>query len=538
MPPTSTPPEETAAALLPDARGALWWAVGGVVSGVVGLCLGQVVSEMVSVRETPMTSVVSAISSLTPGEMAQATAEFLFTLLKPLLLVVLALLMVLIFAVAGLLRRHAWWAALPVWSLLGVGSFSLALLTSGAGVAQVVPPVASVVAWVFSQELLRPALRRLDAARDAADRGETAGSGTELVVARRGVIVGLGAGAVVSAASGVGIWALERSRKALSESRRLLRIPGVTRPLVPARAGAGVSGLAPWMTPNDDFPPRSGSLIAPRTVEVSQWRLVIHGLVRNPLVLTYDDLISRGMTEEWVTLVHRDNPVGGRRAGNAWWSGVLASQLLEEAGVLSGADLVVQSSADGWRCATPLAAMTDERGAMVAVAMNGEALPIEHGFPARSVVPGYYTDTVDCPVVVDWEVTSARAVESDDEDVERRVPVRLASAIQVPASGERVPAGRIEVGGVAWQPVVGVQEVEISVDGSAWRPAGLADPGLDRAWVQWGIELDLEPGEHRVRVRATNRRGERQSAVRHDAVPSGATGWHEVRFTVQEPDDS
>lgn len=552
MPPTSTPSGEprppasnlsraAASVDVGQGRGALWWALSGVVAGVVGLSLGQVVSELVSVRETPLTSVITAIGNLDPGDMAQATAEFLFALLKPLLVLVTALLLVLVFAVAGLLRRHAWWAAFPVWVLLGVGWFSLALLTTGPGIAQALPPLASGVAWVLGQELFRPSLRRLDEALEqepAPDEPGAEAAALRTGVARRSVLMGLGAGAVVSAASGAGIWALERSRRALAESRRLLRIPGVTRPLVPVEASVGVEGVSPWMTPGEAFPPHGDSLLPPRAVEVSQWRLAIHGLVRTPLELTYDDLIARGFTEQWATLVRRDNAVGGDQLGNAWWSGVLAAELLEEAGVLAGADLVVQSSADGWRCATPLAAMRDERRALLAVAMNGEALPIEHGFPVRSVVPGYYTDTVDCAVVVDWEVTSSRALETDDAEAVRRVPVRQGSTVQVPAPGETVPAGRTKVAGIAWQPPVGVEAVEVSIDGAPWRPAGVADPGIPCAWVQWALEVTLQPGEHTVRVRSVNRRGEMQPSADRDPLPSGASGWHEVTFTVEEPRDS
>ena len=198
---------------------------------------------------------------------------------------------------------------------------------------------------------------------------------------------------------------LGRGRRQVEESRRLLRLPGVSRPDPPAGVSVGLDGIAPWRTPNEDFYLIHTALVPP-AIEPKNWRLRIHGKVERELVLTYDDLMARQFTEEWVTLNCVSNTVGGNLIGNAWWSGVRVADLLSEVGVLDGADAVLQTSDDGWTCGTPLAALTDGRNAMLTVAMNGDPLPIEHGFPVRTLVPGLYGYVSACKWVVDWEVTT------------------------------------------------------------------------------------------------------------------------------------
>ncbi len=240
------------------------------------------------------------------------------------------------------------------------------------------------------------------------------------------------------------------------------------------------------------------------TIEPKDWMLRIHGLVDRELTFTYAELVERQFTEAWITLNCVSNPVGGDLVGNAWWSGVRLAELLEEAGVQAGADAVLQTSEDGWTCGTPLEALTDDRDAMIAVAMNGQALPIEHGFPARTVVPGLYGYVSACKWVVDMEVTRFQDIEAywTERGWAELGPVKIASRVDVPRSGDEVQAGSVTFGGVAWCQHTGISGVEFSVDGGAWLTADIGKSPTVDSWVQWRGEADVDAGDHLVRVRA------------------------------------
>jgi hypothetical protein len=227
--------------------------------------------------------------------------------------------------------------------------------------------------------------------------------------------------------------------------------------------------------------------------------------------------------------------VGGDLIGNAWWSGVRIADLLAEVGVSSDADAVRQTSEDGWNCGTPLAALTDDRDALLAIAMNGEPLPIEHGFPVRMVVPGLYGFVSATKWVVDLEVTRFDRFTAywTERGWSARGPVKTQSRIEVPDDGADVPAGPLRVGGYAWAQHTGIETVEVRLDGNAWVRADLGGVPSDDTWVQWSATLDVAPGPHSLAVRATDRSGYTQTAARTDVVPDGATGWHTIEVTAE-----
>ncbi len=255
-------------------------------------------------------------------------------------------------------------------------------------------------------------------------------------------------------------------------------------------------------------------------------------MVDRELTISYSELIARQYTEAWITLCCVSNEVGGDLIGNAYWSGVLIRDLLAEAGVHGDADAVKQTSHDGWTCGTPLAALTDDRNAMLAIAMNGRQLPIEHGFPVRMVVPGLYGYVSATKWLVDLEVTRFDKFTAywTDRGWSEKGPVKTQSRIDVPRGGSGVSAGTIRVGGSAWAQHTGIARVEFQVDGGAWKLAELGGvPDLD-TWVQWSGDVDVEAGKHTLVVRATDKSGYTQTAARADVAPNGATGWHTVSF--------
>jgi DMSO/TMAO reductase YedYZ molybdopterin-dependent catalytic subunit len=340
----------------------------------------------------------------------------------------------------------------------------------------------------------------------------------------------VGAGSVVLGLVG---WKAGGQARAASAARDSLRLTGVTDPGPPPGTSVGLAGIESWQTPTGQFYRIDTSLAPPRIVP-RDWTLRIHGLVDHPMTVTFADLLARPRTQLWMTLNCVSNPVGGPLIGNAWWSGVLLKDLLAEAGVQQGADAVKQTSDDGWTCGTPLSALTDDRQAILAFAMNGKPLPFDHGFPVRTVVPGLYGYVSACKWVTDLEVTTFDSFTAywTDRGWSEQGPVKLASRIDVPRDGARVSTGPVQVGGLAWQQNTGIQAVEVQLDGGTWQRATLAPKRLTDSWVQWQATVDVAAGDHQVRVRAVNDDGEVQTPVRADPAPNGASGWHTISISA------
>jgi hypothetical protein len=165
--------------------------------------------------------------------------------------------------------------------------------------------------------------------------------------------------------------------------------------------------------------------------------------------------------------------------------------------------------------------------------MNGQPLPLRHGFPARLVVPGLYGYVS----AVKWlEEIRLESADYDGYWVPRGWsklgPMKTSSRVDVPRDRSRVAQGRVAVAGVAWSPTRGIATVEVQIDGGAWQPARLGGAVTDETWLQWVYEWDATPGKHVIRVRATDKTGARQSERQVDPRPDGAEGLHEISVTV------
>jgi len=294
-----------------------------------------------------------------------------------------------------------------------------------------------------------------------------------------------------------------------------------------------VPGLGPFITPNDRFYRVDTALLVP-AVMAEDWQLRVHGMVERELTLDYEHLLARPLIERDITLTCVSNPVGGRYAGNARWVGTPLKDLLEEAGPLPEADQIVSRSVDGFTLGTPTAIATDGRDAMLAVAMNGEPLPLAHGFPVRLIVPGLYGYVSATKWLVDIELTTFDAY--DPYWVQRgwaeRAPIKTMSRIDTPSPFEDLVPGEIPIAGVAWAQHVGIERVEVSIDGAPWATAELAGEETVDTWRQWVYRWNATAGDHRLRVRATDRIGATQTAERAEPFPDGATGHHEIVVRV------
>ncbi|HEX9890090.1 MAG TPA: molybdopterin-dependent oxidoreductase, partial [Nitriliruptorales bacterium] len=294
-----------------------------------------------------------------------------------------------------------------------------------------------------------------------------------------------------------------------------------------------VPDITPIVVPNDDFYRIDTALIVPR-VDPETWTLRIHGMVERELTLTLDDLYAREQVERHVTLACVSNDVGDDLVGNALWQGVRLAPLLDEAGVAAGAGQVVGRAVDGWTAGFPTELVSDGRDPLVAIGMNGEPLPTDHGYPARLIVPGLYGYVSATKWLSEIELTTWDGFDAYwvPRGWAKEGPIKLQSRIDVPRGGAQVAAGEAVVAGIAWSGLDGISAVEVAVDDGPWLPAALSEPLSDSAWVQWKLTVALDPGRRRLEVRATDASGMVQTDERTSPRPDGATGHHSVTVGV------
>jgi DMSO/TMAO reductase YedYZ molybdopterin-dependent catalytic subunit len=293
-------------------------------------------------------------------------------------------------------------------------------------------------------------------------------------------------------------------------------------------------GLTPIVVPNDDFY-RIDTAFIPPSVDRVTWRLKVTGLVDREVELTYEELVALPLIEQYVTIACVSNEVGGDLVGNAKWTGVALRDVLAIAGVQPAADQLVGRSVDGWTAGMPVEWVMDpSRVPMIAVGMNGEPLPRNHGYPARLIVPGLYGYVSATKWITELELTRFDQFHGYWVPLgwAERAPILTQSRIDVPSSGEQVQAGSVPIAGVAWAPDRGIRGVEVQVDDGAWLPATLSAPISKATWVQWLFRWDATPGSHRVSVRAIDGTGEVQTDRTSRPAPDGARGHHTISVNV------
>ncbi|MCC3316941.1 molybdopterin-dependent oxidoreductase [Nocardia africana] len=345
-------------------------------------------------------------------------------------------------------------------------------------------------------------------------------------VDRRQVMRGIGGVGVLAVAAGIAGHVLGASARSVAGERAAVRLPPPNVPVPPVDPAADlrVPGLAPYLTPNSDFYRIDTALTVPQ-VSKETWSLRIHGMVDREIRLDYADLARRPSVERLVTLTCVSNPVGGDLIGNASWLGYRLDELIAEAGPHPDADMVLSRSADGFTAGSPLAALTDGRDALLAVGMNGEPLPVEHGYPARLVVPGLYGYVSATKWVTELEITRFDRAQAywTRRGWSERGPIKTGTRIDTPRGAVR--AGKVTIAGVAWAQHRGIGAVEVQIDNGPWQPARLAaEPSVD-TWRQWSFDWDAPAGTHTVRARATDGTGTVQTADVADVIPDGASGY-------------
>ena len=506
----------------------------GLLTGAVALGIAELTAAVTGPNGAPVTAVGETAINLTPVPVKEFAIAHFGTHDKAALVTGIVMLLAAFAVLIGVLavRRLAYGlAALAVFAAVGVA----AAVSQGGGL-NVVPTLAGAAVAAVTLVLMVRAIRgtaRPETAGPAERTGLAAGPGGKGLERRRFLIVGAGAAALGVAAGGLGNALL--GRFSVASSRAAVRLPGaaVPAPAVPAGADLRIPGLTPFMTSNASFYRVDTDLVLPQ-VSPETWTLRIDGMVDRPFELTFAELLRMPLTEADITLVCVSNQVGGTYNGNATWLGVPLAGLLRRAGVRAGADQVLSAATDGMTISTPVAAIMDGRNALLAVGMNGQPLPVAHGFPARMIVPGLYGYVSATKWVTKLTLTTFARQKAywTQRGYSARAPIKTESRIDVPKPLSQVKAGRITVAGVAWAPAKGIAKVEVSADNGPWQKATLAASGGIDTWRQWMWAWDARPGLHNLRVRATDNSGATQTPQRAYPVPNGASGWDSVVVTV------
>jgi DMSO/TMAO reductase YedYZ molybdopterin-dependent catalytic subunit len=495
-----------------------------VLAAAVAVGVGHFVASLLNPVASPILAVGSALIDAAPTPAKELAVRTLGNDDKPVLVGSVGLVLLVLAALLGLVAWRRPQLAYVGIALLGVAGVAAAL-TRGP-LLDTVPSLAAGVAGVGALRFLLT--RRLADRDDAAPTDAAAGRG------RRGLLIGLGATALVAAVAGGGGVVVSRVRQAGAAARRALSLPAPTSAAAALPEGVQLPGMTPFITPSQDFYRVDISLVTPR-VDASTWSLTIDGMVDRPLTLTYDDLVAMPLIERDVTLTCVSNEVGGTYVSTGRWLGVPFSEIIRRVGVQPGVDQVFSSSSDsGYTCSTPFQAVNDGRDAMIVVGLNGEVLPDERGYPARMLVPGLFgfVSATKWLERIEFTTYAQRTAYWTERKWATDAPVLTQSRIDVPASLGSVPKDKPVLAGVAWAQHRGIQKVEIRIDDGNWQQTKLAaDGGID-LWRQWSFAYDGPAGRHIAQVRATDLEGNTQPEQRTKVFPDGARGWHQIQFSV------
>ncbi|WP_409186534.1 molybdopterin-dependent oxidoreductase [Amycolatopsis sp. VS8301801F10] len=495
----------------------------GVLALLAALAAGHLVASFISINASPYLAVGNGAIDLTPVQLKDFAVRTFGTYDKLVLLSGMAAAMVVLAALAGLLSVRSALPGIGIIALFGlVGGFAVYERPDLSAVALLAPLASLVVGVAVFALLHRIAPRKTTTART----GSTGASRRSFLLGGAGVVVGAGAlgggGQLVSGARDA-----TASRAAVGKL-----VPATSAPAIPADADFAKLGTPPFLTPNPNFYRVDTALSVPQ-VRTEDWSLRVHGMVDRERTYRYSDIRDRPLVERTITMTCVSNEVGGDYVSTSNFIGIDLADLLAEAGVQAGAEQLFCTSVDGWTSGTPVAAALDRsRGAMLAIGMNREPLPLEHGFPARLVTPGLYGYVSATKWVVDIEVTTWKARQAYwlRRGWSEQAPIKTEARIDTPKGFATVPAGTVRLAGVAWSQHNGIEKVEIRVDNGEWQPVTLSAEVNLNTWRMWWTQITVKPGTHQVFVRATDKTGYAQTDQRAGTVPDGATGWHSTTF--------
>lgn len=492
----------------------------GIVAVVAGLASAQLIASFGSKLHNPIISLGNRIIDHVPPSIKEFAIRTFGTSDKSALVASISIIVLVLAAFIGNLffsnRKKK--AYILVYSLAGIAGIA-ALFDAGANLFSLLPSIAAGGTTVL-------VLRLLDRKSTTSELGEKEWSRRDLFKTL-GII---GAGTVV--ATSIGRFLQTHASAQLQRIKIILPKPLKFLPAPPIDPALTTPGLSTLFTSNKEFY-RIDTAISVPNIDVDSWRLKIGGLVANPLEFTYQELSARPVFELDDTIACVSNDVGGYLVGNARWLGIRLDDLIKEAKPSSTADQVMGYSSDGFSAGFPLAAL-DGRDAMIAIGMNGEPLPLEHGFPARIIVPGLYGYVSATKWLTYIELT--RFDKKQGYWIPRgwsaQGPIKTQSRIDTPQNDGSIKAGKVAIAGVAWAPTRGITRVEVRVKNGTWRDATLGPELARTTWRQWWIDWDAAPGQSSISVRATDGTGAVQTSNIAPTAPNGAEGWHTINVTV------
>ena len=501
-------------------------ALAGAAAGALALGAAELLAGILPGAASPIVAVGDLVIALQPPGAKQFVVDIFGEADKLVLNVFIAGVAVGAAAAGGVLARTRPWVL-----NLGAGAFGILALFAGLrdplaeALTTVVVVAVAVLVVVYAMRWV------LEQARRA-----TARAPAEMPAWGRRRFIGMSIAAIgVAALGGVaGRTLLERGRQGAIAQAGTLPAPSATAPPPPSGAELEVEGITPLITANERFYRIDTALLVPRP-DIDTWRLRVSGLVDRPVELTYDQLVNMPLFEQYVTIACVSNEVGGNLVGNALWRGVRLKDLLRQAGLQPEATQIVGRAVDGFTVGFPTGyALADDRESMVAVGMNGDPLPVDHGFPARLIVPGLFGYVSATKWLTEIELTTWEGFDAYWVPLgwAKEGPILTQSRIDVPRDGAQLDAGTVTVAGVAWAPDRGISAVEVQVDDLGWATAEISAPISDATWVQFAYAWDAGPGEHRISVRATDGDGEVQTDERTEPAPDGARGHHMIEVSI------
>jgi DMSO/TMAO reductase YedYZ molybdopterin-dependent catalytic subunit len=551
--------------------------IAGVVGAVVALGISELVHGLYASVPSILVSIAQRIVELTPGELVTAGIELLGKADIPTLIATVIIGTVAItFFLGNLAVRH------PSLALAGVAV--LAAIAAAAALADpfvaTAPTVITIAGALLAGAAVTELLLRAAGLRATVEeptlagepgsapspvmRSREAGSEGRISVGRGDFLLLSGGAAVAGlAAAGVGRLLGGRTPESAAKPKKLnlheapekkqpagkgqqeeaqksagKAVTHETLPQPPADASIDVPGMPKLITPASTFYLIDTALSSPR-IDVNDWTLSVKGAVDNPVDFSYKDLLDMSTREADITLSCVSNPVGGGLVSNGRWTGVLLSDVLEEAGmsrdkITNASRQLVGRSVDGFTTGFKTDIALDGRNALVAFGLNGSELPVKHGYPVRLVIPGLYGYVSATKWLTEIELTNWNF---DAYWIQRtwskEGPIKTQSRIDTINDGDNLSPGKNPIGGIAWAPHRGIEKVEVSTDGGeTWNTARLAKQLAEDTWRQYVYDWNARPGDYTIQVRATDGNGETQTASKAPPHPSGATGYHTIDVTV------
>jgi len=310
----------------------------------------------------------------------------------------------------------------------------------------------------------------------------------------------------------------------------------------PLNAETPSSRLQSWITGNAAFFKRNQGLFMSVPVDLAEWRLHLDGLVERAVELGFPDILAMPKVEVANTLECSGNGrslLAAKASGNPWtiggvgnavWGGVRLAEVLERAGISAGAahvafegfDTPAGSAGIKFIRSIPLAKALEST--ILAYEMNGEPLPLEHGYPLRGLALGWTgancvkwlsrITVMDEPYAGFYMDKVYRVFQKGEDPATGEVvtAIPLKSIITSPENGATLSGSTVAVRGAAYGGEAVIAGVEVSMDGGAsWQEAELLGPAERYAWRRWEyIWRTATPGSHTILVRATDEHGEVQ----------------------------